>query len=110
MQPSVDTEPTLGKNQGVKNEGADDPLDEPSKTENVTEGSAGKNKANEAVGNSGGGDVSAPKPKEEKNDTPGTGEKWEKTTGVAAEGGNFDATKPGAGREADRKSHQFLIT
>lgn len=34
----------------------------------------------------------------------GTGEKWVKTTGMAADGGDFDATKPGAGREAARKS------
>jgi hypothetical protein len=32
----------------------------------------------------------------------GTGDKWVKTSGVAAEGGDFDATKPGAGREATR--------
>ena len=32
----------------------------------------------------------------------GTGEKWVKSTGVVAEGGNFDAAAPGAGREADR--------
>lgn len=37
-------------------------------------------------------------PSEEK----GTGEKWVKTTGVAADGGDFDATKPGAGKEAER--------
>ena len=34
---------------------------------------------------------------------PGTGTKYVKTSGVAADGGDFDATKPGAGREADRK-------
>lgn len=33
----------------------------------------------------------------------GTGEHWVKTTGLAADGGNFDATKPGAGKEADRR-------
>jgi hypothetical protein len=33
----------------------------------------------------------------------GTGEKWVKTSGLAAEGGDFDATKPGAGKEANRK-------
>lgn len=33
----------------------------------------------------------------------GTGEQWVKTSGIAAEGGDFDATKPGAGREATRK-------
>ncbi|KAL0930759.1 glycine-rich cell wall structural protein 1 [Colletotrichum truncatum] len=32
----------------------------------------------------------------------GTGEKYIKSTGLAADGGDFDATKPGAGREADR--------
>lgn len=32
----------------------------------------------------------------------GTGEQWVKSTGTAADGGDFDATKPGAGREADR--------
>lgn len=32
----------------------------------------------------------------------GTGEKWEKSTGLHADGGDFDATRPGAGREADR--------
>jgi len=32
----------------------------------------------------------------------GTGDKYEKSTGLAADGGDFDATRPGAGREADR--------
>jgi len=32
----------------------------------------------------------------------GTGEQWVKTSGIAAEGGDFDATKPGAGKEATR--------
>ncbi|KAG0127081.1 hypothetical protein HOY82DRAFT_580728 [Tuber indicum] len=32
----------------------------------------------------------------------GTGEKYERSTGLAADGGDFDATRPGAGREADR--------
>ncbi|OHF00594.1 hypothetical protein CORC01_04133 [Colletotrichum orchidophilum] len=52
-----------------------------------------------------------PKPdaEEKKEDDPnasqgeeGTGEKLVKATGLAADGGDFDATKPGAGREADR--------
>lgn len=33
----------------------------------------------------------------------GTGEQWVKTSGVAADGGDFDVTKPGAGREATRE-------
>ncbi len=32
----------------------------------------------------------------------GTGERYVKSSGVAADGGDFDAAKPGAGREADR--------
>lgn len=32
----------------------------------------------------------------------GTGEQYVKSTGLAADGGNFDASQPGAGREADR--------
>ncbi|KAK7742141.1 hypothetical protein SLS53_004727 [Cytospora paraplurivora] len=36
----------------------------------------------------------------------GTGEKYVKSSGLAADGGDFDATKPGAGREADRLLEQ----
>ncbi|MCJ1259146.1 hypothetical protein MMC24_006981 [Lignoscripta atroalba] len=36
----------------------------------------------------------------------GTGEQWVKSSGLAADGGDFDATKPGAGREADRLLEQ----
>ncbi|RDA93331.1 hypothetical protein CP533_0341, partial [Ophiocordyceps camponoti-saundersi (nom. inval.)] len=36
----------------------------------------------------------------------GTGEKHVMTSGFAADGGDFDATKPGAGREADRLMDQ----
>ncbi len=32
----------------------------------------------------------------------GTGEEYVKSSGLAADGGDFDAAKPGAGREADR--------
>jgi hypothetical protein len=42
----------------------------------------------------------------------GTGEKHVKTTGLAADGGDFDATKPGAGAEADRMffhHHLYLV-
>lgn len=33
----------------------------------------------------------------------GTGELYVKSSGLAADGGDFDVTQPGAGREADRK-------
>ncbi|KAF2748792.1 hypothetical protein M011DRAFT_337989 [Sporormia fimetaria CBS 119925] len=41
-------------------------------------------------------------------DPKGTGEQWVKTSGTAADGGDFDATKPGAGREADRMWHWMI--
>ena len=50
-------------------------------------------------------DAEATDDKGEEEKSKGTGEEYVKTTGLAADGGNFDATKPGAGREADRKSH-----
>ncbi|GJN75062.1 hypothetical protein VFPFJ_06602 [Purpureocillium lilacinum] len=40
--------------------------------------------------------------KHDGGESKGTGEEYVKTTGFAADGGDFDATKPGAGREADR--------
>lgn len=33
----------------------------------------------------------------------GTGEQYVKSSGLAADGGDFDVTQPGAGREAERK-------
>jgi hypothetical protein len=33
----------------------------------------------------------------------GTGEKYVKSSGMKADGGDFDAANPGAGKEADRK-------
>ena len=38
----------------------------------------------------------------------GTGELWVKSTGVAAHGGDFDAAKPGAGKEAGRKCFGYI--
>jgi len=43
-------------------------------------------------------------------DPKGTGEQWVKTSGMAADGGDFDATKPGAAREADRLMEEKGIT
>jgi len=43
---------------------------------------------------------------EAKSTGEGTGEQWVKSSGVKSEGGDFDATKPGAGREADRLLEQ----
>ncbi|KAH7001818.1 hypothetical protein EDB80DRAFT_62725 [Ilyonectria destructans] len=45
---------------------------------------------------------SAEKTESESEESKGTGQEYVRTTGFAADGGDFDATKPGAGREADR--------
>jgi hypothetical protein len=37
----------------------------------------------------------------------GTGEQYVKSSGMVADGGDFDASNPGAGREADRMFHSF---
>lgn len=37
------------------------------------------------------------------SESKGTGEQYVKTSGLKADGGDFDATKPGAGKEADRE-------
>ncbi|CAM1502817.1 Fc.00g075930.m01.CDS01 [Cosmosporella sp. VM-42] len=43
---------------------------------------------------------------EKQSSEEGTGEKVVRASGLAADGGDFDATKPGAGREADRLMEQ----
>lgn len=48
----------------------------------------------------------APNPRPMGSET-GTGQQHVKSTGVAADGGDFDATKPGAGKEAERKYEYF---
>ncbi|KAI5836812.1 hypothetical protein DFP73DRAFT_570198 [Morchella snyderi] len=90
VEPSVGAHPGHAQQQTQKQQGADRPLDDPSNTS-----SASTSK----------GDTGAPKPLGESHhneESQGTGEKYEKSTGLAAEGGDFDASRPGAGREADR--------
>ncbi|KAI0881924.1 uncharacterized protein GGS22DRAFT_191649 [Annulohypoxylon maeteangense] len=60
--------------------------------------------SDESVGKTAGGEG-----EEEEEDGPnakskgeGTGEQYVKSSGLKADGGDFDATKPGAGKEADR--------
>ncbi|KAI6091986.1 hypothetical protein F4821DRAFT_226003 [Hypoxylon rubiginosum] len=69
-------------------------------------GDAGKIEGGAAA--DGSGSKEAPKEDEDeggpgaKSKGEGTGEQYVKTSGLKADGGDFDATKPGAGREADR--------
>lgn len=48
--------------------------------------------------------VGHPGGQEHGSEPKGTGDEWVKTSGMAVDGGDFDATKPGAGKEADRES------
>lgn len=44
----------------------------------------------------------------QKSEKEGTGEQYVKSSGLAADGGDFDATNPGAGAEANRKAPPSL--
>ncbi|KAI1824828.1 hypothetical protein F4861DRAFT_538663 [Xylaria intraflava] len=46
----------------------------------------------------------------DQQESKGTGEKYVKSSGVQADGGDFDAAKPGAGREAERKPSVPIYT
>lgn len=70
------------------------PIEEVAKSHGGDAGSASK----ESSG-AGGADEDGPGAKSKSE---GTGEQYVKSSGLAADGGDFDATKPGAGREADR--------
>jgi hypothetical protein len=52
------------------------------------------------------GDDDLPAHAAKKGHEKGTGELYVKSSGLKADGGDFDASKPGAGWEADSKSHQ----
>lgn len=105
--------PSSGANPTPKQQGADKPLDQPSEkqtssiqdrkatTEDVQDPtSSGAASSSHTTGqdSSSGAKSTDTTHKEEQ----GTGEKYVKSSGFAAEGGDFDATNPGAGREADR--------
>lgn len=71
------------------------PIEEVAKSHGGDAGSVGKDSS--AAAGAGGEDGPGAKSQGE-----GTGEQYVKSSGLAADGGDFDATKPGAGREADR--------
>ena len=127
IEPSVGADPALGQKPIQKEQGADRPLEEPAgeradavtkekiKTEDTQAGeppsgaplSTGVSDPTDQSGkplgtvNLGGEKENSGIQSESKGS--GTGEQYVKSTGLAADGGDFDATKPGAGREADRK-------
>lgn len=66
-------------------------------------GDAGKTGTGDVKPEAGAGAAPGEGEEEEKSESKGSGEQYVKSSGLAADGGDFDATKPGAGREADRK-------
>ncbi|KAI5863219.1 hypothetical protein GGS23DRAFT_609755 [Durotheca rogersii] len=79
------------------------PLDELAREHGGDAGDLSKSEENPAKGKGGGvketGKETSP---DSESAAEGTGEKYVRSSGLQAEGGDFDATKPGAGREADR--------
>jgi hypothetical protein len=69
-------------------------------------GVAGKG-GGEGKGKSGEGEGEEKDGPQKKSHGEGTGEKYVKSSGMVADGGDFDAANPGAGREADRKFIPF---
>lgn len=57
----------------------------------------------------GAGAMGQPKLPDSESSEEGTGTKYEKSTGLKADGGDFDASRPGAGREADRLLEEMGI-
>ena len=115
VEPSVGADPSSGQVPAQKQQGADRPGEEPTGEQvdaikdkkaateaaqdpSNTSGSTGAPGGGSMPGEEAKGGINAPSTGE------GTGEKYVKTTGMAADGGDFDATKPGAGREAERRS------
>ncbi|KAI9801172.1 MAG: hypothetical protein M1825_003446 [Sarcosagium campestre] len=98
---------STGQQPFQKQQGADRPNEEPSgentdailEKKEATEESSSSSDPNNVGGKS---DNSGESSEGKESKSEGTGTKWVKSTGLAADGGDFDATKPGAGREADR--------
>ncbi|KAK5145545.1 hypothetical protein LTR04_001276, partial [Oleoguttula sp. CCFEE 6159] len=86
-EPSVGADPRSGQKPFQKEQGGDRPMEEPSSEQ--TEAIRSKKEAAE--------DAAEGK---------GTGEQYVRSSGLAADGGDFDAAAPGAGKEADRLMEQ----
>jgi len=119
--PSVGADPASGAQKPQLQQGADRPHEEPDHEENqaiketkaeaeeaqsVDTSGPGPQSMEEKARNggatgagSGGADDDGP---QKESHGEGTGEKYVKSSGMKADGGDFDASNPGAGREADR--------
>jgi len=99
-QPSVTADPSSGQQSTPKHQGADRPNSEPDQpTTGSGESSASAGSAQS--GRMGDGGMKLPD-SDNKSSGEGTGTLYEKSTGLQCDGGDFDATRPGAAREAAR--------
>ena len=128
VEPSVSAKPDPGAAPEVEHQGGDKPTEEPTgeqhdavvsekkiAEEAMDKGSSGPSDPSDTSGqtlgqsdDAGAGGPPAAEGEEEegpkaKSKGTGTGTQYVKSTGVAAEGGDFDAANPGAGKEAERK-------
>ncbi|KAF3308018.1 hypothetical protein TWF173_001996 [Orbilia oligospora] len=110
-QPSVNADPSSAQQGTHQHQGGSKPTAEP---DTPLTGSGDSNVSGASGGSMGGG-AGGPggmKLPDSENESKGegTGTKYEKSTGLAAEGGDFDATRPGAAREAARLMDEKGIT
>ncbi|EPS44549.1 hypothetical protein H072_1474 [Dactylellina haptotyla CBS 200.50] len=108
-QPSVTADPSYAQQNTPKHQGGDRPNAEP---DTASTGSGNSGVSGGPSGGSMGGGVGGMKLPDSENDSKGegTGTLYEKSTGLAADGGDFDATRPGAAREAQRLMDEKGIT
>jgi hypothetical protein len=123
-EPSIGADPASGAQDTQKHQAADRPEDEPSSDEHSRVQEAKKNaedaqnvdtsgpgpkplsethKAGGEAPSSDGGDDDGP---QKESHGEGTGQKYVKSSGMKADGGDFDASAAGAGKEADRPYNQ----
>lgn len=116
-EPSVGADPASAPQNTQKHQGADRPHEEPGEDENRaikdtkkeaeeaanadTSGPGPKPLSEAQGGNASGSGGDDDGPQKESHGS-GTGEKYVKSSGMKADGGDFDAAAAGAGREADR--------
>jgi len=93
VEPSAGAQPSPGAQPTHKQQGADKPLKEPSGSGDHSSVAASNTGDPKPLGS----DMKLGS----ESHCEGTGERYERSTGLAADGGDFDATRPGAGREAE---------
>jgi len=100
-QPSVNADPSSAQQDTTKHQGGDRPNAEPDTTSTGSGDSGTTGGGSMGRGAGGPGGMKLPDSENESKGE-GTGTLYEKSTGLACDGGDFDATRPGAAREADR--------